>query len=184
MFSVTVRCGASSSENCTYFEGGSSEVGPCSLKICRCDQNVCQVIFQTIVLDMINQERKCLFLSFTVETWLFIFHHNWTFYKYNFCCKNHWRPGKEKSYHYDLCELAVLGKEVCNWGVTCSCLQLGSLEKTVKASLIALWYVLRPPFFVEKMMSHVMFLNDLRRKVMSFFLQKKTNIFLWCQIDS
>lgn len=39
----TVRCGASSSENCTYFEGGSSEVGPCSLKICRCDQNVCQL---------------------------------------------------------------------------------------------------------------------------------------------
>ena len=68
MFSVTVRCGASSSENCTYFEGGSSEVGPCSLKICRCDQNVCQVNFQTIILNMINHARKYMFLSFTVET--------------------------------------------------------------------------------------------------------------------
>ena len=130
-------------------------------------------------MDMINQEEKFMFLSFTVETWLFIFHHNWTFNKYSFCCKNYWRPGREKSYHYELWELAVLGKEVCNGGVACSCLQLRSLEKTVRASLIALWFVLRPPFFLEKKMSHVMLVNDLRRKVMSFFLQKKTQHFFY-----
>ena len=49
-----------------------------------------------------------------------------------------------------VCELAVLVKEVCNGGVACSCLQLGSLEKTVRASLIALWFVLRQPFFCRK----------------------------------
>ena len=41
---VTVRCGAESRENCTYFESTGSEVGPCSVKICKCDDNVCQVI--------------------------------------------------------------------------------------------------------------------------------------------
>ena len=76
-------------------------------------------------------------------------------------------------------KVAVLGKEVCNGGVACSCLQLRSLEKTVRASLIALWFVLRPPFFLEKKMSHVMLVNDLRRKVMSFFLQKKTQHFFY-----
>ena len=42
-FSVTVRCGAVSSENCTYFESSGSEVGGCGVKICRCDANVCQL---------------------------------------------------------------------------------------------------------------------------------------------
>jgi len=39
----TVRCGAESRENCTYFESTGSEVGPCSVKICKCDENVCQL---------------------------------------------------------------------------------------------------------------------------------------------
>jgi len=39
----TARCGATSSENCTYFESSGSEVGQCGLKICRCDPNVCQL---------------------------------------------------------------------------------------------------------------------------------------------
>ena len=37
--------------------------------------------------------------------------------------------------------------------------------------------------FVEKMIRHVMLVNHRRGKVMSFFLQKKINIILWCQID-
>ena len=41
-------------------------------------------------------------------------------------------------------------------GVACSRLQLGCMEKTVIASLIALWFVLRQPFFVEKIMLHVL----------------------------
>ena len=44
---VTVRCGAQSRENCTYFESTGSEIGQCSVKICRCDTNVCQVILST-----------------------------------------------------------------------------------------------------------------------------------------
>jgi hypothetical protein len=42
-------------------------------------------------------------------------------------------------------EHAYENEEVCNGDVACSRLQLGSLEKTVKASLIALWLVLRQP---------------------------------------
>ena len=44
-------------------------------------------------------------------------------------------------------------------GVACSRLQLGCMEKTVIASLIALWFVLRQPFFVEKMKSYVRLVN-------------------------
>ena len=43
--SVTVRCGAQISENCTYFESSGSEIGQCGVKICKCDANICQVIF-------------------------------------------------------------------------------------------------------------------------------------------
>ena len=39
------------------------------------------------------------------------------------------------------------GKEVCNGGVACSLLKLGSLEKTVIASLIALCFVQRQSIF-------------------------------------
>ena len=58
-----------------------------------------------------------------------------------------------------------------------------SLEKIIRASLIALWFALRKLFFVEKMMSHVMLVNDCRQQVMSLFLQKKKQKKLWCQID-
>ena len=63
-------------------------------------------------------------------------------------------------------------------GVACSRLQLGCMEKTVIASLIALWFVLRQPFFVEKLMAHVILVNHHRRKVMSFFLQKRPTFFM------
>ena len=42
-FSVTSRCGATSSENCTYFESSGAESGACRLKICKCSSNICQV---------------------------------------------------------------------------------------------------------------------------------------------
>ena len=74
-------------------------------------------------------------------------------------------------------KVAVLGKEVCNGGVACSCLQLRSLEKTVRASLIALWFVLRPPFFLEKKMSHVMLVNDLRQGQLQRWTEHSTLIF-------
>ena len=59
----------------------------------------------------------------------------------------------------------TLGKEICNGGLAFGCLQLGSLEKTVGASFIALWFVLRQSFFVERMMAHVMLVNHCRQKV-------------------
>ena len=42
------------------------------------------------------------------------------------------------------------GKEVCNGGVACSLLKLGSLEKTVTASLFHSGLHSSSPFFVEK----------------------------------
>jgi hypothetical protein len=51
------------------------------------------------------------------------------------------------------CYLAKI-KEVCNGGVACSLLKLGSLEKTVIASLFHSGLHLSSPFFVEKTTLH------------------------------
>ena len=44
---VTAGCGASTTENCTYFESPSSATtvngGPCRLKACKCSSNICQM---------------------------------------------------------------------------------------------------------------------------------------------
>ena len=50
--SVTLGCGGTSSENCTYFQSGGQEVGQCRLKICPCSDNICQLRldFQTFVI--------------------------------------------------------------------------------------------------------------------------------------
>ena len=41
-FSVTVGCGSSSGENCTYFEVTGAVAGSCASQICASD-DVCQV---------------------------------------------------------------------------------------------------------------------------------------------
>ena len=43
LFPVAVNCGTTISENNTYFESKGSELGSCSIKICKCNSNVCQV---------------------------------------------------------------------------------------------------------------------------------------------
>ena len=49
ILSVTVRCGQQSNENCTYFESSSSSAsGACSIKICKCNSNICQVFEKSI----------------------------------------------------------------------------------------------------------------------------------------
>ena len=50
--SVTLGCGGTSSENCTYFQSGGQEVGQCRLKICPCSDNICQLRldFSTFVI--------------------------------------------------------------------------------------------------------------------------------------
>ena len=50
--------------------------------------------------------------------------------------------------------LADSSKEVCKGGVACSLLKLGSLEKTVIASLFHSGLHLSSPFFVEKTTLH------------------------------
>ena len=40
---VTLGCGASTSENCTYFEASSLANGACAAEICKCNSNVCQI---------------------------------------------------------------------------------------------------------------------------------------------
>ncbi len=41
--SVTLTCGGTSSENCTYFDSSSPVAGGCSVTICPCNNNICQV---------------------------------------------------------------------------------------------------------------------------------------------
>ena len=52
-FSVQKTCGGSSSENCTYFQSSGTEVGQCRLRICPCNENICQLRldFQTFVIN-------------------------------------------------------------------------------------------------------------------------------------
>ena len=42
-FSVSVKCGTTIAENNTYFESGGSETGGCSVTVCPCSDNICQV---------------------------------------------------------------------------------------------------------------------------------------------
>ena len=42
-FTVSIKCGTTVAENNTYFESGGSESGSCSVKICPCSDNICQV---------------------------------------------------------------------------------------------------------------------------------------------
>merc|ERR1712001_100514 len=48
----SVGCGASSSENCTYFEVTGANDGPCSAEICKCSDDICQIRldFDTFVI--------------------------------------------------------------------------------------------------------------------------------------
>ena len=83
-------------------------------------------------------------------------------------------------FHQPNISLWVTTKEVCNGGVACSLLKLGSLEKTVIASLFHSGLHSSSPFFCPK--NHTTwpfaFVGD-----SPFFSMKKTKNFLWCQID-
>lgn len=50
--SFAVKCGTTISENNTYFESGGSETGNCKLKLCPCNNNICQLRldFETFVI--------------------------------------------------------------------------------------------------------------------------------------
>jgi hypothetical protein len=44
-FPVTLGCGGTSSQNCTYFESsGTVGAGQCAATICKCSSDICQVI--------------------------------------------------------------------------------------------------------------------------------------------
>jgi len=40
---VTMGCGQTSVENCTYFDSNNVAAGGCSATICPCGNNICQV---------------------------------------------------------------------------------------------------------------------------------------------
>ncbi len=40
---VTLDCGQTSSENCTYFESTSPTAGSCIASVCPCNDNICQL---------------------------------------------------------------------------------------------------------------------------------------------
>jgi hypothetical protein len=43
MVSVSLNCGGSSSQNCTYFVSTGTEVGECTMSVCPCNNNICQL---------------------------------------------------------------------------------------------------------------------------------------------
>ena len=44
MISVTMNCGGTLAENCTYFDSSTTVVpGACKAKICKCNNNICQI---------------------------------------------------------------------------------------------------------------------------------------------
>ena len=57
---VQLSCGQTSSENCTYFQSSTNEVGQCRIKICPCSDNICQLRldFQNFV---INQPKTSMY---------------------------------------------------------------------------------------------------------------------------
>ena len=61
---------------------------------------------------------------------------------------------KSKSKIKEVCNGGVACSQVCNGGVACSLLKLGSLEKTVIASLFHSGLHSSSPFFVEKTTLH------------------------------
>ncbi len=38
-----MNCGDVTTENCTYFDSSSPRAGACSVMICPCNDNICQV---------------------------------------------------------------------------------------------------------------------------------------------
>ena len=52
-FSVQLGCGQSASENCTYFQSNGQEVGQCRIKVCKCNENICQIRldFQNFIIN-------------------------------------------------------------------------------------------------------------------------------------
>ena len=49
--SVTLGCGSTSSQNCTYFQSSATNqpAGQCAIKICKCSSDICQVHFTFLV---------------------------------------------------------------------------------------------------------------------------------------
>ena len=41
--SVTIGCGGSTSENCTYFEYSGTNSGPCNARVCKLSSSICQI---------------------------------------------------------------------------------------------------------------------------------------------
>ena len=41
--SVTIGCGGSTSENCTYFEYTGTNSGPCNARVCKLSSAICQI---------------------------------------------------------------------------------------------------------------------------------------------
>ena len=68
--SVQLTCGQTSSENCTYFQSNSAEIGQCRIKICPCNDNICQLRldFQTFVINQPKTSKSCLSPGRTLST--------------------------------------------------------------------------------------------------------------------
>ena len=61
LITVTIGCGATTRENCTYFESSNLGSGACRSKICPCSDDICQVL--GILKSRINLPLKFILIS-------------------------------------------------------------------------------------------------------------------------
>ena len=82
---VTIRCGETKNENCTYFESSGTESGACRVKICKCDPNVCQVCILKYFICIFYWQIQTLI---TVAIRFQFFRHFWTINHHGFSNQN------------------------------------------------------------------------------------------------
>ncbi len=63
----TIGCGGTSSENCTYFQSGGSEIGQCCATICPCGDNICQVRRHDLTSGMWYSYWQCQLLQIRLD---------------------------------------------------------------------------------------------------------------------
>ena len=43
VLAVVLGCGGTTNQNCTYFQSSAVAAGMCSIRICKCSTDICQV---------------------------------------------------------------------------------------------------------------------------------------------
>ena len=79
-------CGDSIAENGTYFESSSSVVGQCNLRVCPCNDNICQLRLDFVSFGMYCVYWFCrgiVFGALKGKMFLKFFFENYTFQQFD-----------------------------------------------------------------------------------------------------